>query len=65
MSALGPTEVLLRILAAFVAGALLGWERESRGRPAGLRTTILTCVAAAVSMIISESLFVETADPSG
>src|SRR5207248_2799015 len=31
------------------------------GRPAGLRTTILTCVAAAVAMVISEMIFVQSA----
>jgi len=53
-------EVLLRLLAAFGCGVIFGWERSSRGRPAGLRTTILACVAAAAAMIISEKLFVES-----
>jgi putative Mg2+ transporter-C (MgtC) family protein len=56
------TEILLRILAATLAGALVGLERETHGRPAGLRTTILTCVASAISMIVSESLFIESGD---
>src|ERR1051326_8466454 len=54
-------EMLLRILAAFGAGAVIGWERSRRGRPAGLRTTILTCVAAATAMVVSEVLFAEGA----
>jgi putative Mg2+ transporter-C (MgtC) family protein len=58
-------DIVLRILAATVAGALVGLERESRGRPAGLRTTILTCVAAAVAMILSEHLFHQTSGGSG
>jgi putative Mg2+ transporter-C (MgtC) family protein len=49
-------EMFLRISLAFVAGFLVGWERETHGRPAGLRTNILACVAAAVSMIISADL---------
>ncbi len=49
-------DILLRIGLAFVAGFALGWERETRGRPAGLRTNILACVAAAVAMIIAECL---------
>lgn len=52
------SEILLRLLAATLAGTLIGLERETRGRPAGLRTTILACVASAISMVISESLFV-------
>ncbi len=46
----------LRILAALVAGLIVGTERESHGRAAGLRTTILVCVAACIAMIISASL---------
>ncbi len=53
-------EILLRLLAAFGSGLIFGWERSSRGRPAGLRTTILACVAAAAAMIVSEKLFVES-----
>src|SRR5438477_5935854 len=52
-------EMFLRILMAFLAGCVVGWERESHGRPAGLRTNILACVASAVAMIISQVLFVE------
>ncbi len=49
-------DIMLRIWLAFLAGFAVGWERETRGRPAGLRTNILACVAAAVAMIIAESL---------
>jgi putative Mg2+ transporter-C (MgtC) family protein len=65
MSALTEWEMLLRVLMAFVAGAIVGWERESHGRPAGLRTTILTCVAAAVAMVVSQMLFVSSAAAQG
>ena len=50
-------QIILRILAAMVAGAVVGIERESHGRAAGLRTTILVSVAACIAMLISESLF--------
>jgi putative Mg2+ transporter-C (MgtC) family protein len=53
-------EILLRIGLAFVAGFVIGFERSGRGRPAGLRTTILTSVVAAIAMIVSEKLFVES-----
>jgi putative Mg2+ transporter-C (MgtC) family protein len=39
------------ILAAIAAGAILGIDREMRGRPAGLRTHILVCVASAGLML--------------
>ena len=47
-------EIALRLLAAFGAGILLGLERETHGRPAGLRTTVLASIAAAMAMILSE-----------
>src|SRR5258706_10958488 len=61
MSPLSIYDILLRILVASTAGLVIGWERESHGRPAGLRTTILTCIAAALAMIVSETLFTESA----
>jgi putative Mg2+ transporter-C (MgtC) family protein len=57
-------EILLRVLAAFVAGLIIGLEREMKGRAAGLRTTSLACVAAALAMMLSELLFAESA-PAG
>jgi putative Mg2+ transporter-C (MgtC) family protein len=53
--------MLLRIGLAFIAGLIVGWERTSHGRAAGLRTTILACVASAMAMVISEALFAESA----
>jgi putative Mg2+ transporter-C (MgtC) family protein len=61
MSTVSFPEMLLRIGLAFIAGLILGWERTSHGRPAGLRTTILACVASAMAMVISEALFTESA----
>lgn len=53
--------IVPRVMAAFAAGVLVGLERESHGRAAGLRTTTLACVASAVAMILSEMLFIESA----
>lgn len=53
--------MFLRLLMAFLAGFVVGWERESHGRPAGLRTNILACVASALAMVISEVLFTQSA----
>src|SRR4051812_26679458 len=49
-------EIVLRTGCAFLSGLLVGLDRESHGRAAGLRTTILVCVAACIGMILSESL---------
>jgi len=56
-------EVLLRIGLALVAGLTLGFEREQRGRAAGLRTTMLTCMASCLAMLLSHYFAVEYASP--
>jgi putative Mg2+ transporter-C (MgtC) family protein len=52
-------DLVFRIGASVLAGVIVGIERESHGRAAGLRTTILVCVAACLAMLISSSLFVQ------
>jgi putative Mg2+ transporter-C (MgtC) family protein len=44
-------DLVLRLALTVVAGALVGLNRGEHGRPAGLRTTLLVCLAASVSMI--------------
>lgn len=51
------TEIILRIALAMVIGGLIGWERESTHRPAGIRTHMLVSVGAAVIMLIGEFSF--------
>lgn len=48
---LDAAEIVLRLVLAFVAGAIIGFDREAKGRPAGLRTTVLVSMAAAIAMI--------------
>ncbi len=45
--------VAARILLAAILGALIGFEREWRRRPAGLRTHMLICVGAATFGILT------------
>ena len=45
--------MLLRLLAAVGAGACIGYERSFHGRPAGLRTHVLVCMASAVLMLVT------------
>jgi putative Mg2+ transporter-C (MgtC) family protein len=49
-------EIALRLALATAAGAALGFDRSERGRPAGLRTTMLVCLAAAIAMIQTNML---------
>lgn len=45
--------IVARLLLAALFGALIGFEREWRSRPAGLRTHMLVCVAAATFAILT------------
>jgi putative Mg2+ transporter-C (MgtC) family protein len=46
-----PLETIFQLLMAIAAGALIGWEREKRDKPAGLRTHMLVSLGAAAFMI--------------
>jgi putative Mg2+ transporter-C (MgtC) family protein len=51
-----PWEAFLRLLAAVFAGAAVGFDRELRNKPAGLRTHILISLAAALFTLITFEL---------
>jgi putative Mg2+ transporter-C (MgtC) family protein len=44
-------DIAVRLFLTIVAGTLIGINRGEHGRPAGLRTTLLVCLAASVAMI--------------
>lgn len=46
-------EFTLRLLAALVAGLLIGFERQWHHKSAGLRTNTLVSVGAAIFVLIS------------
>jgi putative Mg2+ transporter-C (MgtC) family protein len=46
-------QVSLKLLLSGLIGALVGYERESHGQTAGLRTNILVCLAACLIMMLS------------
>ncbi|MCP4675007.1 MAG: MgtC/SapB family protein [Deltaproteobacteria bacterium] len=48
-------ESLLKLLLAAVLGAIVGVERRTHGRPAGMRTHALVCVASTLLIIISRT----------
>ena len=43
--------VLLRLISATLLGAIVGFEREKAGKPAGLRTHILVCLGTAIVVL--------------
>lgn len=50
-------DILLKLALAIVLGAIIGFEREYKNRPAGLRTNILVCLGATLVQIISIEIF--------
>jgi putative Mg2+ transporter-C (MgtC) family protein len=45
------TDAVLRLALTVLAGMLLGYNRTEHGKAAGMRTTVLVCVAASVAML--------------
>jgi putative Mg2+ transporter-C (MgtC) family protein len=45
------TMILVRMLMAALLGAVIGWDRERKGRAAGLKTHILVAVGAALFVL--------------
>lgn len=57
----------VRLVAAVVAGALIGLEREAHAKPAGLRTYMIISVGAALLMVLSiyvPQRYFENGDPA-
>jgi putative Mg2+ transporter-C (MgtC) family protein len=52
-------EMMARIVLAFALGALLGWERERAGRPAGLRTFMMVTAGSAAFTLVSIYGFID------
>lgn len=44
-------DVFVRLMLALVLGGVVGFEREHKSRPAGLRTHILVCIGAALVQV--------------
>ena len=57
-------DIALRLGLTIVAGALIGLNRGEHGLPAGLRTTLLVCLAASLSMIQANILMASAGKPA-
>jgi len=55
--------VFLKLLTAFVLGALIGLERQLRQRTAGLRTNTLVAVGAAIFVTLGVQVFEQSGGP--
>jgi putative Mg2+ transporter-C (MgtC) family protein len=49
-------QFIIRIIAATVFGAIVGFERERAGKPAGLRTHTLVCLGTAIFVLACGSV---------
>jgi putative Mg2+ transporter-C (MgtC) family protein len=52
-----PAEMFLRLLLATVMGAVIGWERETQNKAAGLRTHMMVALGAATFTLATLQLF--------
>ncbi len=53
MAPISEIDIMLRLVVSCILGGLIGFERESLDRPAGLRTHILVCVGSALMTLVS------------
>lgn len=58
------TRIVVRLLLAAVLGGVLGFERERRGKAAGVRTHMLVAMGAALFVLVPQQGGMEVADLS-
>lgn len=58
------TRVVLRLVLAALLGGLLGWQRESHGKAAGIRTHMLVSMGAALIVMVGQQAGGNAADLS-
>src|ERR1700710_863731 len=57
-------DLSIRFALALIAGAAIGFNRGKGGHSAGLRTTMLVCLAAAIAMMQANALLAQTGKTS-
>jgi len=50
-------ELLLRLVLSCILGGIIGYERQSRRKSAGLRTNVLVCLGSCLIMVMSVELY--------
>lgn len=58
------TRIIIRLSMAIILGAAIGYERELRGKAAGLRTHMLVSLGAAIFILVPLQSGMEVADAS-
>ena len=69
MTTISDEELLLRLVLSCVLGGIIGYERQSRRKSAGLRTNLLVCLGSCLIMVLSQELYLRVeghtnADPA-
>jgi putative Mg2+ transporter-C (MgtC) family protein len=58
-------EIIIRLILGAILGGIIGFERQTHGRPAGFRTQLIVCIASVLIMIVSEYYqYLSYMDPS-
>lgn len=57
-------EFWVRVGTAFFCGGIIGLERQFRGKPAGIRTSVLICLGTCIFVTLSSSFTGREADPT-
>ncbi len=61
-------ELIFRVLLACLVGGIIGFERKTKGKPAGMSTNLLVCAGAAIVAITQQQIYfssISIADISG
>lgn len=64
-STLTLTDMALRLLTAALCGAALGFDREARGKAAGLRTHMLVALSSAAATLVAFRMLAESGSTGG
>lgn len=54
---LSDSELFFRLILSCLLGGIIGYERQSRRKSAGLRTNVLVCLGACLIMVLSQELY--------
>jgi putative Mg2+ transporter-C (MgtC) family protein len=57
-------DLAVRLCSTVIAGAIIGYNRTEHGKPAGLRTIMLVCLAASIAMLQMNYLLTLSVRPS-
>ncbi len=61
----GVWKLVLRLLVAVLCGVVVGFERKTRSKEAGIRTHAIVCMAAALFMILSKYAYTDLGQFAG